>query len=142
MKIFLVEDNPGDVVLTREALKEIIGPTFQMEVATDGAALSQIDLISEGKSQIPDVFFIDINLPKRNGKEVFEHLRKKTVTQKSPVILISTSGRYEDRHFINDENKPGIYIEKPMNFADFVHALRGALQKLEFNTTMLSSLIM
>lgn len=140
MKIFLIEDNPGDVVLTREALKEIIGPEFQMKVATDGAqAISMVDEINAGKIPVPDLFFVDLNLPKVHGKLVLEHIRKMPATQLVPVVVVSTSNRLEDKKIVED-NKPGFYAMKPMNYADFVLVLKQAIETLVLNNNKITSL--
>ncbi|MEZ4775068.1 MAG: response regulator [Bacteroidia bacterium] len=133
MRIFLVEDNPGDVVLTREALKEIIGREFQMDVATDGAlAISMVDEMETGIVSVPDLFFIDLNLPKVHGKLVLEHIRRIHTTKNIPAIVISTSNRAEDRRIV-EENKPGFYAMKPMNYNDFVLVLRKAIETLNID---------
>ncbi|MDX2247657.1 MAG: response regulator [Bacteroidia bacterium] len=130
MKIFLVEDNPGDVVLTREALKEVVGRGFEMEVATDGAiALLKIDQICKGNLPLPDLFFLDLNLPKVHGKDVLRYIRTHAQIQNIPVIVISTSSRQEDWKII-EEYKNSVYVVKPMNFIDFIQALQNAADTL------------
>ena len=74
MNLLLIEDHPGDIVLYREALGEILEQSYHLEIARDGAgALSCLDQITESNTYPkPDLIFLDFNLPKVHGKEVLE----------------------------------------------------------------------
>jgi CheY-like chemotaxis protein len=97
-RILLVEDNPGDVLLIQEALREH-KIEHDLQVATDGAeALTVIAQIGMSGSFIhPDLLLLDINLPKADGFEVLRNFRQNPVCAKLPVIVVTSSNIEEDR---------------------------------------------
>lgn len=84
MQILLVEDNPGDIFLTREALEESKIPCA-IDVVEDGE--SAISYLKNAQSQqnLPDLVFLDINLPRKNGFEVLKYIKQAKETCKVPV---------------------------------------------------------
>jgi CheY-like chemotaxis protein len=116
--ILLVEDNPMDVDLTRRAFarRKVLNP---IEVARDGEeALSYLEKWENGEA-MPVVVLLDINLPKVNGLEVLHQFKTSLLSQKVPVIVLTTSA--EDRD-IETAYKLGAnsYIVKPVDFEKFV----------------------
>ena len=116
--ILLVEDNPMDVDLTLRAFarRKLANP---IEVARDGEeALAYLQRWEAGE-ELPVVILLDINLPKVNGLEVLHHIKSHPVSQKVPVIILTTSA--EDRD-IQVAYKKGAnsYIVKPVDFTKFV----------------------
>lgn len=116
--ILLVEDNPMDVDLTRRAFarRRIINP---IEIARDGEeALAFLPRWEQGET-LPVVVLLDINLPKINGLEVLRQYKSSPVTQKIPIIVLTTSA--EDRD-IETAYQLGAnsYIVKPVEFEKFL----------------------
>jgi len=116
--IFLIEDNPMDVDLTRRAFarRRVINP---IEGARDGEeALKYLEKWESGEP-LPVVVLLDINLPKINGLEILHQFKTSTLAQKIPVIVLTTSA--EDRD-VQTAYKLGAnsYIVKPVDFEKFV----------------------
>ncbi len=90
-RILLAEDNPADVTLVREALKEHqIG--CSLEVVTDGAqALNFIDKIDRGLSHGLDLLLLDMHLPKHDGADILRRLRATVCCAATPVIAMTAS---------------------------------------------------
>lgn len=125
--ILLVEDNPDDIELTTEALKEN-KITNEVIVLNNGAdALDYI--FSEGKyaDRDPDVnvalVLLDIKLPKVNGLEVLEKIRKSEDAKYTPVVILTSSKEEQD---LLNGYKLGCnsYIRKPVEFEEFVRAVK------------------
>ena len=115
VQIFIVEDNLGDVLLVREALKES-SLQFELRHAADGEEAIQV--LSRDHIQ-PDLVLLDINLPKRDGWEVLHEIRANPQTKSVPVVVLSSSGSPEDRARAC-RNLPSMYIQKPSNLEDFL----------------------
>lgn len=93
VEILLVEDNPGDVRLTREALIEL-NVQHNLHVVTDGEAAIEF-LFRKGrfaKAVRPDLILLDLNLPRRNGREVLEQIKQDEDLKLIPVLVLTTSG--------------------------------------------------
>src|SRR5579884_4029176 len=129
VQIFIVEDNLGDVLLVREALKES-SLRFELKHAADGE--EAIQAISKNRIH-PDLVLLDINLPKRDGWEVLSELRANTDTRNVPVVVLSSSGSPEDRDRAL-RNVPSMYIQKPSNLEDFLAVGRTIEGFLKRNT--------
>lgn len=97
MHILLVEDNPGDVTLFREALKEIALPV-ELSVATNGLeALQMLHGAAPAASDSPvDLIVLDLNLPRKNGFDVLAALQHDPVRQYIPVVVFSTTNRPQE----------------------------------------------
>lgn len=91
-EIFLNEDNPADIRLTQEALKEP-GINHQLEVARDGcSALVYLKLVfSDQTGKLPDLTLLDLNLPGMNGLEVLAAIKSNEKLKSIPVIIMSSS---------------------------------------------------
>ncbi len=127
VQIFIVEDNLGDVLLVREALKESSMP-FELQHAADGEEAIQALIKDRIK---PDLVLLDINLPKRDGWEVLHEIRSNPETRSVPVVVLSSSGSPEDRDRAS-RNLPSMYIQKPSNLDDFLavgETIRNFLQE-------------
>ena len=125
--VFVAEDNPGDVELLRIALEES-QVTCELYVAGDGEkALSFIHEIGTGFLVCPALAIIDLNLPKRNGREVLKYLRKSPVCNNVPIVILSSSGSPKD---IADTAQLGAseYIRKPSSLEGFLE-MGGALKR-------------
>jgi chemotaxis family two-component system response regulator Rcp1 len=95
--ILLVEDNPGDVRLMREALQQSKKRTHHLNVVNDGeeamAFLQQSQYANELR---PDLILLDLNLPLKNGYEVLTEIKQDPQLKHIPVVILTTSNRTED----------------------------------------------
>jgi two-component system response regulator len=121
--ILLVEDNPDDEYLTRDALRTG-GVLHEMVVAHDGAeALDWIFTAGQERPRTPDLVLLDLKLPKMSGFDVLERIRADSRTRTLPVVVLSSSSERQDIHrsYATGANS---YIRKPVNFSDFVRAVQ------------------
>jgi len=122
--ILLVEDNPGDVVLTREALKTAKMQN-QLYVVTDGEAALRFLLRTDAFSNAPrpDLILLDLNLPKKSGSEVLAGIKSDKNLRSIPVIVLSTSANPDDitRSYHLYAN---CYVCKPDELTDFRNVVR------------------
>jgi chemotaxis family two-component system response regulator Rcp1 len=125
VNILLVEDNPADVLLTMEALKE--GDiSHELNVVTDGADAIAY-LRRKGKYTnvvlLPDIILLDINLPKKNGFEVLSEIKEDQLIKSIPVIILTTSSAKQDIRKAYDLHA-NCYIVKPLDFDAFLNVVR------------------
>ena len=122
--ILLVEDNEGDILLTREALSEA---NFNNEVTVirDGdAAINFLqDALAKNLKKIPELIMLDINLPKVDGKEVLNFIKSHIDLKRIPVVMLTTSSSEVD---IRDayNNHANCYITKPVDFNNFFEIIK------------------
>jgi CheY-like chemotaxis protein len=118
--ILLVEDNEGDILLTREALEDA-GIVVKLSVVKDGK--EAIDFTSKKglytDVDLPDLVVLDVNLPKKNGHEVLKYIKGSASLRHIPVIMLTTSSSERD---INQSyaNYANCYITKPVEVNDFL----------------------
>ena len=123
INVLLVEDDPGDVLMTREAFDEYLHN--RLDVVIDGAeALSY--LRREGayeNATRPDLILLDLNLPRRDGREVLEEIKKDDDLCRIPVVVLTTSAADEDilRSYQLHANA---YVTKPVDFDRFIAVIR------------------
>jgi chemotaxis family two-component system response regulator Rcp1 len=122
--ILLVEDNPADVELTRQALTEA-KVANQVHVAPDGVAAMQFLRGQEPYADLPrpDLVLLDLNLPKKSGREVLTEVKSDPGLCAIPVIVLTTSSHEEDilrayEHHVNS------YIRKPVRLDEFLQVVR------------------
>lgn len=124
IEILLVEDNPGDVRLTQEALKE--GRiTNRLHVVDDGEK-ALVFLRQEGEyadSPRPDIILLDLNLPKKDGRQVLAEIKSDPQLRRIPVVVLTTSKAEEDilRSYDLHAN---CYITKPVDLDQFLGVVR------------------
>lgn len=119
-RVLLVEDNPGDVELTRLAFEEA-GVVCELTVAETGErALELLATSAEaGDNYRPDLILLDLNLPGMNGNEVLRNVKSDNGLKRIPVIAISSSAAATD--VLESYNlHVNSYIQKPMDMAGFV----------------------
>jgi CheY-like chemotaxis protein len=124
IEILIVEDNPGDVRLTREALKEAKVSNTLHVVEDGGAALDFLYRRGTyGEAPRPDLILLDLNLPKKNGREVLAEIKQDAHLQAIPVVILTTSQAEEDvlRAYSLHAN---CYITKPVDFIQFTKIVR------------------
>ena len=121
--ILLVEDNPGDVRLTKEALKDA-KVLNEIYVARDGVEamefLNKQGLFAEAPT--PDLILLDLNLPRKDGREVLAEIKKDPKLKHIPVVVLTTSKADED--IIKTYNlHANAYITKPVDLNRFVEIM-------------------
>jgi CheY-like chemotaxis protein len=124
IEILLVEDNPGDVRLTQEALRDY---KFQnnLHVAKDGVEALRF-LKREGSDEgapRPDLILLDLNLPRKDGREVLEEIKADPSLRRIPVVVLTTSKAEEDIVRAYDLNA-NCYITKPVDFEQFIKVVQ------------------
>ncbi|HRE42048.1 MAG TPA: response regulator [Ignavibacteria bacterium] len=123
--ILLVEDNEGDIVLTKDALEEskILNT---ISVARNGKeALDYIFKKNEFQNaETPDIILLDINLPLKNGHEVLKIIKSDDSVKHIPVIMLTTSSSESDV-LSSYKNYASCFITKPVDVAAFIESLAG-----------------
>jgi CheY-like chemotaxis protein len=117
--VLLVEDNPGDIRLTQEAFSQAQRP-IELHVATDG--VEALDFL-HGRGQFsdaprPDLVLLDLNLPRKNGREVLAEIKRDQTLRRIPVIVLTTSTA-EDDILGSYDLHANSYITKPVDLGDF-----------------------
>ena len=120
VEILLVEDSPGDVRLTREALRD--GKVRNnLSVVTDGVEALAF-LRREGRyadAPRPDVILLDLNLPKKDGREVLAEVKADERLRRIPVVVLTTSA--DERDVLRSyELQAACYITKPVDLDQFI----------------------
>lgn len=122
--ILLVEDNEGDIVLTKEALSDAKIKN-KVSVAKDGEdAIRFVNAgLNKEDTELPDLILLDINLPKVDGKEVLHYLKNNPALKKIPVVMLTTSSSQLD---VVDSynNYANCFITKPVDFNKFFEVVR------------------
>lgn len=119
-QIVLAEDNPADVGLVRQALRDH-EVHCDLRVIPDGEAvvtfIDSLDL--DGKLPCPDLLLLDLHLPKRDGTEILRHLRASERCGQTPVVVLTSSEAASDRQ--NAEKNAAIhYFRKSASLAEFM----------------------
>ncbi|MBI4642765.1 MAG: response regulator [Deltaproteobacteria bacterium] len=124
IEILLVEDNPGDVRLTKEALKE-------------GKVVNNLHTVGDGEEALaylrrqgpftqatrPDLILLDLNLPKKSGREVLAEIKKDPDLKRIPVVILTVSEAEQD--IIKSYNlHANCYITKPVNLEQFMEVVQ------------------
>ena len=124
VEILMVEDNPGDVRLTQEAFKE--GKVRnKMHVVEDGVEALAF-LRHEGQyadAPRPDLILLDLNLPKRNGREVLAEIKEDPDLRRIPVVILTISQAEEDILKTYDLHA-NCYITKPVDLDQFIKVVK------------------
>lgn len=124
IEILLVEDNPGDVRLTLEALKD--GKVRNnMHVVKDGVEALAF-LRREGEyadAPCPDIILLDLNLPRKNGREVLAETKKDPNLRRIPVVILTVSQAEEDVLRTYDLHA-NCYITKPVDLEQFIKVVK------------------
>jgi chemotaxis family two-component system response regulator Rcp1 len=114
-----VEDNPADAGLVRRALEEH-GVEGEIMVIADGeTAIAFIQAIDAGAAECPDLAIVDLNLPKKPGRQVLERMRQSEQCRHTPVVILSSSDAERDKA---DAVRLGAsrYLRKPSKLDDFL----------------------
>jgi chemotaxis family two-component system response regulator Rcp1 len=124
VEVLLVEDNPGDVRLTIEALK-------------DGKVHNHLNVVGDGEEALaflrrqgqyanaprPDLILLDLNLPKKDGREVLMEIKQEEGLKQIPIVVLTTSTAEKDI-FKTYELHANCYISKPVDFDQFINVVK------------------
>jgi CheY-like chemotaxis protein len=125
LEILLVDDNPADVLLAQEALLDS-GLTHNLTVASDGVEAMRL-LRGEGdheRAVRPDIVLLDLNLPRKDGREVLAEIKSDRTLRRIPVAVMTSSQAEEDILRSYDLRANG-YLIKPVDPEQVVGLLRG-----------------
>jgi CheY-like chemotaxis protein len=122
--VLLVEDDPGDVLMTREAFEDN-KVANRLAVVSDGVSALAF-LRKEGEhadARTPDLVLLDLNLPRMDGREVLEAMKNDDALRSIPVVVLTTSEAEEDvvRSYSLHANA---YVTKPVDFDRFIEVVR------------------
>jgi chemotaxis family two-component system response regulator Rcp1 len=124
VQVLLVEDSPGDVRLTREALKEN-KVNNHLHVVEDGEHAMAF-LRREGdyaNAPRPDLILLDLNLPKKDGREVLAEIKSDEDLKRIPVVILTTSEAEEDILKAYDQHA-NCYVTKPVGLDQFIKVVK------------------
>jgi len=124
VEVLLVEDDPGDVMMTREAFAEH-KLRNRLTVVSDGAdALAYVrqEGIYAGVAR-PDLVLLDLNLPRRDGREVLAEMKSDPDLREIPIVVLTTSSAEEDV-LASYRLHANAYVTKPVDFERFISAVR------------------
>ncbi|MBY0482690.1 MAG: response regulator [Chitinophagaceae bacterium] len=136
LKILLADDDKDDRLFFSMALEALTIPT-KLATVVDGEKL--MDYLSENADQLPDVIFLDINMPRKNGIECLSEIKQNKKLKGLPVIIFSTSNS-KDKIGMVFKNGADVYIHKPSDFSQLkqviVHALPIAVENIFSNGSL------
>ncbi|MFP3975497.1 MAG: response regulator [Dehalococcoidia bacterium] len=122
--ILLVEDNPGDARLAKEAFKDGKAPT-EIHVVSDGVEAMNF-LRRQGQyadAPFPDLILLDLNLPRKDGREVLAEIKTDSNLKRIPVIILTVSNAEQD--IIQTYNlHAACYLNKPFEFDEFMELVQ------------------
>lgn len=124
IEILLIEDSPADILLTREAFEQnkILNT---LHVAEDG--VQAMDFLHKRGAYAsvprPDLILLDLNLPRKNGREVLAEIKADSELRKIPIVVLTTSSADEDILRAYDLNA-NCYVVKPVGFDNFMQAVQ------------------
>ncbi len=122
--VLLVEDDPGDVLMTREAFADN-KVANRLAVVSDGVSAMEY-LRREGQyadAPMPDLVLLDLNLPRMDGREVLQALKEDPVLRRIPVVVLTTSESEEDV-LASYSLHANAYVTKPVDFDRFIDVVR------------------
>jgi CheY-like chemotaxis protein len=124
IEILLVEDSPSDAELTKEALHE-------------GRVINNLHIVSDGEQALaflrrqnpyqsaprPDLILLDLNLPRKDGREVLSEIKAEQSLKRIPVVVLTTSKEESDVMTVYGLNA-NCYISKPVDLEQFIHVVQ------------------
>jgi CheY-like chemotaxis protein len=129
IRVLLADDDDDDRELFEEIIS-VVNPAIQLQTAVDGLQL--MNMLNRENIPLPDVIFLDLNMPGKNGKECLREIKKDKKLQDIPVIIYSTSSYPKD---IAETHLSGaqLYISKPGTFSDLESVIKKVFA-LDFRT--------
>jgi CheY-like chemotaxis protein len=126
VKVLLIEDNEGDIILTKEAFRSAHFNNDITVVKDGDAALKYFEGAANFESaSVPDMILLDINLPKVDGRQVLNYIKNDERWKKIPVMMLTTSEAETDIQYAY-QHHANCYIVKPVGFKEFL----GVIKKL------------
>jgi CheY-like chemotaxis protein len=124
IEVLLVEDDPGDVLMTKEAFNEH-KVRNRLNVVSDGAeALAYLRREGPYADAVrPDLVLLDLNLPRRDGREVLAEIKNDETLHQIPVVVLTTSEAEEDI-LCSYQLHANAYVTKPVDFDRFINVIR------------------
>ena len=124
-KLLLADDDMDDRLFFEDAIEELF-TSYKLSTVTDGVELMEV--LFDNSEQLPDILFLDINMPRKNGCECLAEIKANDMLKKIPVVIFSTS---LDMEIVNKlyENGAHYYIRKPGDF--------NVLKKVIYQATVL-----
>lgn len=140
VNVLLIEDNPGDVRLTKEAFKEG-NMSVNLSVVMDGVEatkyLSKTDEYEDATT--PDLILLDLNLPKKDGREVLQEIKSNPDLLRIPVVILTTSNAEQD--ILHSYSlHANCYINKPVDFDKFFDVIQ-KIEEFWLSTAILSTMV-
>jgi chemotaxis family two-component system response regulator Rcp1 len=124
IEVLLVEDSPGDVRLTREALKDA-KVHISLHVASDG--IEAMGFLERSGKHVhaprPDLILLDLNLPRKDGREVLKEIKESSSLRSIPVVILTTSSSAADVEQ-SYHLHANCYISKPVDLDGFLKVIR------------------
>ena len=118
--ILLVEDNPGDVDLTKIALRKC-KIANELTVAKDGA--QALEMLQQEGAEPTDLILLDLNLPRKDGREVLAVIKEDPMLRRVPVVVLTSSKADQDITKSYDLHA-NCYITKPVGFEEFTNVVK------------------
>lgn len=123
IRILLVEDNEGDIVLTKEALADAKIKNEVVVVRDGEQALTHLNTRKDRPHMLPDLVLLDINLPRIDGKEVLQAIKNDEVLKKIPVVILTTSSSDQDIREAYNKHA-NCFITKPVDLDKFFDVVK------------------
>ena len=120
IRILLVEDNPGDVDLTKIALRQS-KIANELAVAKDG--VQALEMLQQEGAKPTDLILLDLNLPRKDGREVLAVIKEDPALRRIPVVVLTSSKAEQDVHKSYDLHA-NCYITKPVGFEEFTNIVK------------------
>jgi CheY-like chemotaxis protein len=123
MTILLADDDTDDCLFFKQALTGLM-PSTHFTAVHDGEQLMQ--LLTNETTKLPDVLFLDLNMPRKNGFECLTEIKQNKKLRALPVVIFSTSGSHDNMSTLF-KTGADVYIRKPGNLAQLVQVIQHAL---------------
>ena len=120
IQIVLVEDNPGDVRLIKESLKE---NKFFAELTVFNDGEETMEFLKKPGVTLPDIILLDLNLPKKDGREVLKEIKTDEKLKSIPVVVLTSSSSEADISG-SYKNFANCYISKPVDLDNFIKVIK------------------
>ncbi len=133
--ILLADDDPDDCIFFKEALEEL-SIRSSLETVSDGEQL--MNLLSANSTELPDILFLDLNMPRKTGLECLTEIKVDDKLKKLPVVIYSTSLNHEVVNLLY-ENGANRYIRKPGSFTQLKKLILEALNIIRENNLLIPS---
>lgn len=123
LNIWLADDDTDDCQLFKEAVSTFV-PSINFTAVHDGERLMQ--LLGDDTNKLPDVLFLDLNMPRKNGFECLTEIKHHEKLKQLPVVIFSTSNSHDDMNMIF-KTGADVYVRKPSNFEQLIQLIHYAL---------------